>query len=100
MQKFSVDSAETAAGFLKSLSHPDRLKILCLLASCDEQPAVADIAAATGLKPSTLSQHLAKLRQEGIVTYRREHRTLYYRFSSQTAQDIINALKAEFCSHS
>lgn len=65
--------AGEAAGMLRALSHEARLRVLCELV--DGERTAGDLVARSGLSQSALSQHLAKLREEGLVTTRREFRS-------------------------
>lgn len=87
--------AEDVAGFLKGLASPQRLLILCCLA--DGEKHVGALIAATGIAQTSMSQHLAKLKGEGIVVARREHRTLYYRIDHPAALELMQTLYRHFC---
>ena len=89
--------AEQAAQFLKTLGNPVRLQILCLLAD-EKELSVGELVARLPLTQSALSQHLAKLRDEGLVAYRRESQTLYYFVRSENALKLLLILKEMFCS--
>ncbi|MDK4526314.1 metalloregulator ArsR/SmtB family transcription factor [Kingella kingae] len=89
--------AEQAAQFLKTLGNPVRLQILCLLAD-EKELNVGELVALLPLTQSALSQHLAKLRDEGLVAYRRESQTLYYFVRSENALKLLLILKEMFCS--
>lgn len=87
--------AEESANFLKGLANAHRLLILCELATGEK--CVSDIINATGIAQTSVSQHLLKLKTEKIVDYRREHRTLYYNITDETAMHIMQALYQKFC---
>lgn len=87
--------AGEAAGFLKSLANPNRLMILCLLSQ--GELCVSNIQAHLDISQTALSQHLARLREEGIVTYRRDHRTLYYSILSPHVAEIVTVLYNIYC---
>lgn len=89
------DKAGMVAGFLKGLASPHRLLILCELAQGEK--SVSDLIAATGLAQTSMSQHLSKLKDENIVSFRREHRTLYYFISHEAAKDVMQVLHSNFC---
>lgn len=89
------NNAERAAGFLKGIANPHRLLILCQLV--EGEKSVSELIEATGLAQTSMSQHLAKLRQEGIVTYRRDHRILYYTIQSDIVVKIMTVMYEEFC---
>lgn len=88
--------ASEAAGLLKLLANENRLLILCRLALKGEMP-VNDIAEAVGLSQSALSQHLAKMREEGLVATRREAQTVFYRIADQNAARLLMLLKDIYC---
>ena len=75
-------NAEQVAAILRALANERRLMILCKLVEWGEA-AVGSLVEAVGLSQSALSQHLAKMREEGIVTYRRESQTLWPHRRSQ-----------------
>jgi ArsR family transcriptional regulator, virulence genes transcriptional regulator len=88
--------ASEAADYLKLLANPHRLQILCHLADVKEA-SVTTLTQAVGLSQSALSQHLAKLRDDDLVTYRRESQTLFYRVSDTRALRLLQLLKDLFC---
>ncbi len=78
------------AGRLRLMSHPERLVMLCRL---DEgEASVTELVGLTGLSQSSVSQHLARLREEGAVTIRGEAQTRYYRLADPMVGAIIHAL--------
>lgn len=89
------DNAEKAAAFLGGLASPHRLKILCQLASGEK--SVTELIEETGIPQTSMSQHLNKLKDEEIVAFRREHRTLYYSISNQMALDVMAVLYDHYC---
>lgn len=89
------EKADHVSSFLKGLANPHRLMILCLLAEGEKN--VTDLINATGIAQTSMSQHLNKLKDEGIVSYRREHRTLYYSISHNAVHDVMNTLYNHFC---
>ena len=87
--------ATRAASFLRSLSHEHRLLVLCKLM---ERPHTAgELSTSLGLTPSNLSQHLAKLKAEGLIDCDRMGATLTYRISSTTLRPFMAELYALFC---
>lgn len=88
--------AGEAARLLRLLANEHRLLMLCHLAAEGEM-TVGALADAVGLSQSALSQHLAKLRQDGLVTYRRESQTLFYRLDDPKAARILAVLKELYC---
>jgi len=87
--------AGDAAGFLKNLANPNRLMILCLLSQ--GELCVSNIQSHLDISQTALSQHLARLREEGIVTYRRDHRTLYYSILNPHVAEIVGVLYDIYC---
>ena len=90
------ESAGQAAALLQAVGNPNRLLVLCLLIAQGEM-SVGALNEAVELSPSALSQHLAKMREEGLVTYRREAQTLYYRIDNPNVAKLIATLKDIFC---
>jgi ArsR family transcriptional regulator, virulence genes transcriptional regulator len=82
--------AGEAARLLKLLANDHRLIVLCRLS--DEEMSVSELAEHVNLSQSALSQHLAKLRAEGLVATRRDAQTIYYRLASANALKLVNAL--------
>ena len=91
-----AEQAAAAARMLKLLGNEYRLLILCFLAAHGEMK-VGDLVDAVGLSQSALSQHLALLREDGLVAYRRESQTLYYRVADPRAARILKLLKDIYC---
>lgn len=90
------ESADQAAALLQAVGNPKRLVILCLLIQQGEM-SVRALNEMVALSPSALSQHLARMRQEGLVSYRREAQTLYYRIEDPNVAKLIGTLKDIFC---
>jgi DNA-binding transcriptional ArsR family regulator len=88
--------AQEAARLLKLLANEKRLLILCFLAERGEMP-VGALIEALGLSQSALSQHLARLRCDQLVHFRRESQTLYYRLADPRAVRVLGVLKDIFC---
>lgn len=87
-------NANSMAARLKLMSHPERLLMLCRM---DEgEASVTELVALTGLSQSSVSQHLAMLRDEGAVTIRGEAQTRYYSLNDPLVRGIIHAL-CELC---
>lgn len=89
------EGAGRAAGLLRMLGNEKRLMVLCQLA--DGELPVGAIQRRIGLSQSALSQHLALLREEGVVATRRESQTIYYRIADRNALRIIETLAELFC---
>jgi DNA-binding transcriptional ArsR family regulator len=88
--------AATAARMLKLLGNKNRLLILCSLIVRGEIKA-GDLVKEIGLSQSALSQHLALLRADGLIAFRRESQTLYYRVADPRAGQMLNLLKELYC---
>lgn len=89
------EAADRASRMMKTLGHPGRLMILCNLA--EGERSVGDLADHLGMSQSSLSQHLMRMRSEGLVEARRESQTVYYGLASGEAQEVISALYKIFC---
>ena len=87
--------SEEAARLLKSLASPVRLRILCLLVE-GERP-VGGLASQLGLREALVSQHLMRLRLEGVVTFRRHGTSMIYSLASEPAAAVLKTLYAYFC---
>ena len=83
--------AGEAAQLLKALANEKRLQILCLLTAGER--SVGDINALLDLSQSALSQHLAVLRNEGLVTTRRDAQTIYYSCAAESVLKVLDTLK-------
>ena len=88
--------AAEAAALLKLLANENRLLILCRLALAREL-SVNELAAAVGLSQSALSQHLAKMREDGLLATRREAQTVFYRIADPNAARLLALLKNICC---
>ncbi len=88
-------SAAAAAKLLRALANERRLMILCQLT--EGERAVGDIQSHVDLSQSALSQHLAVLRQEGVVATRREGQTIWYRISDPASIKVMATLAEIFC---
>ncbi len=90
-----AQSAGRASRLMKTLGHKDRLMILCHLA--DGEKSVGQIAGLLELSQSPLSQHLSRMRKEGLVTTRRDAQTIYYSLKSGETAKIVEVLFELFC---
>jgi ArsR family transcriptional regulator len=90
------DNAAEAAQVLKLLANERRLLILCRLV-IDGEMSVRPLADAVGLSPSALSQHLARMRGEGLLATRREGQTIFYRIGDPDISRILKLLKEIYC---
>ncbi|MFC0224968.1 ArsR/SmtB family transcription factor [Serratia aquatilis] len=89
-------SATSASTLLKAMSNPRRLLILCMLVDSPGTHA-GELAAATGLSPSATSQHLAKMRDEGLIECTRDGQRINYFIKNTAVQEIISTLKNIYC---
>ena len=89
------DNAAEAAGLLRALSNENRLMLLCLL--FEGERSVGELNRSLPLSQSALSQHLAVLREEGLVKTRREGQSIHYGLASKPAQRVIETLHALYC---
>ena len=90
-----ADNAKRASEFLKALAHESRLMILCILA--EGEKSVSQLEDHLGLRQPTVSQQLARLRGDGLVTTRRDGKTIYYSVASDEARTIVGAVYDVFC---
>jgi ArsR family transcriptional regulator len=95
MAGFAANASEATA-MLKALANEKRLMILCKLLEHGEMGVMA-LSAEVGLSQSALSQHLARMREEKMVDFRREAQSLFYRVSDPRVKDILATLKTIFC---
>lgn len=86
---------ETAARALKAISHPLRLKILCVIG--DQEACVQEIVDAVGTSQSNISQHLAILRDKGVLLTRKDANRVYYRVGDQRTLQLIVLMREVFC---
>jgi len=87
--------SHSAGALLKALGNPHRLLILCVLA--DGERSVGELNELVALSQSALSQHLAVLREERLVTTRREAQTIFYRLAEGPAMKVIQVLHDHYC---
>jgi DNA-binding transcriptional ArsR family regulator len=90
-----VGNAKRASDFLKALAHESRLMILCFLA--DGEKSVGELKELLNLRQPTVSQQLARLRADGLVSTRRDGKTIYYNLASAEARVVIGAIYEVFC---
>jgi DNA-binding transcriptional ArsR family regulator len=95
LKKLAKQAGE-AAQLLKLLGHEKRLLVLCFLAARGEM-TVGELVGVAKLSQSALSQHLAKLRADGLVEFRRASQTLYYRVVDARALRVLHLLKEIYC---
>lgn len=89
------EDIERAARSLKAMSHPLRLKILCTLG--DQEISVQDIVESVGTSQSNISQHLAILRDKGILSSRKDANRVYYRVGDARTLQLIRMMREVFC---
>ncbi len=90
------NKASEVATLLKAIGNEKRLIILCQLAD-REEVSVGALAQTVGLGQSALSQHLAKMRDEGIVTTRRQGQTIWYRIADARVKELMAILYQLYC---
>ena len=90
-----VGNAKRASEFLKALAHENRLMILCILA--EGEKSVSELEDLLSLRQPTVSQQLARLRADGLVSTRRDGKIIYYSLASDEARTIIGAIYDVFC---
>lgn len=88
-------AADAAEQMLKALANRHRLMILCQLS--EGERSVGELAAFLDLRDSTVSQHLALLRKDGLVATRRDGQTIWYRLASDPAARMIETLYRTYC---
>jgi ArsR family transcriptional regulator, virulence genes transcriptional regulator len=88
--------ASEASRLLKAMSNECRLLILCFLAEAGEL-SVGELTARVGLSQSALSQHLARLRDEGLVATRKDAQSVFYRICDPRAEQVLGFLHQIYC---
>ena len=88
-------AAREASALLKAMSNERRLLILCHLSRGER--SVGELCQLVDISQSALSQHLAKLRADGLVTTRREAQTIYYSLCGEAVQRILDSLYSLYC---
>lgn len=87
---------ERAAEAIKAIAHPLRLKILCLLG--EQEIPVQDIVEQCGTSQSNISQHLAILRDKGVLSTRKEANFVFYRINDPRTLKLVSLMREVFCS--
>lgn len=95
IKRLAQQSAEAAA-VLRALANEQRLLILCHLAA-EEELSVSALQRRMALSQSALSQHLARLREEGLVTFRRDAQALFYRIADERVSRLLGLLHELYC---
>ncbi|NBW50833.1 MAG: ArsR family transcriptional regulator [Betaproteobacteria bacterium] len=88
-------SADAACRLMKVMSNPDRLLLLCQLSQGEKR--VGELEELVGIAQPTLSQQLSVLREEGLVTTRREGKSIYYGIDSPQAMAVMGVLYNQYC---
>jgi ArsR family transcriptional regulator len=86
---------QRAATAIKAIAHPLRLKILCLLG--DQEVPVQDIVECCGTSQSNISQHLAILRDKGVLSTRKEANFVFYRINDPRTLKLVGLMREVFC---
>ena len=89
------EDIDRASRSLKAMSHPLRLKILCTLG--DQEISVQDIVEHVGTSQSNISQHLAILRDKGILDSRKDANRVYYKVGDSRTLKLIDMMRDVFC---
>jgi DNA-binding transcriptional ArsR family regulator len=90
-----MGKARKASDFLKALSHENRLMLLCLMA--EKERSVGELETILNLRQPTVSQQLARLRLDGMVTTRRDGKVIYYSLASEDVRRVIAVIYDIFC---
>ena len=93
--KDMIPAAESAAELMRSLSHPQRLLVLCALV--EGEKSVAGLREQLGIDQVPMSQQLMRLRADGLVEARRDGTTVFYRITRPEVLAIVGAMHATFC---
>jgi len=89
------EQIDQAARAIKAMAHPLRLKILCVLGN--DEVSVQDIVEAVGTSQSNISQHLAILREKGVLKARKDANRVYYSVGDQRTLTLIGMMREVFC---
>jgi len=89
------DHIEQASRALKAMAHPLRLKILCVLGN--REVSVQEIVDCVGTSQSNISQHLAILREKGVLRTRKDANRVYYRVGDERTLTLIGMMREVFC---
>jgi len=96
MKPMRIDAAaDEAAAFLRAMGHPARLRIVCALVN--HERAASPLAAVAGIRAPALSQHAAILEADGLISRRRDGRTILYRLAAPRAKKLATLLQQIFC---
>jgi ArsR family transcriptional regulator len=89
------EDIQQAAQAIKAIAHPLRLKILCVLG--DQEISVQDIVEQVGTSQSNISQHLAILRDKGVLSTRKDANRVFYRIDDLRTLKLIGMMREVFC---
>ncbi|GAB1623886.1 metalloregulator ArsR/SmtB family transcription factor [Agarivorans sp. B2Z047] len=97
MQSHEVlhEQASVVSDYLKTIAHPDRLVVLCLL--CDGEMSVGELLAHSNKSQSAFSQHLKVLREQGLVAVRKQAQTVFYSLADTRVKSLLASLQQQFC---
>ncbi|HEY0665497.1 MAG TPA: metalloregulator ArsR/SmtB family transcription factor [Gallionella sp.] len=90
------EDIQLAAQAMKAIAHPLRLKILCVLG--DQEVSVQDIVESVGTSQSNISQHLAILRDKGVLATRKDANRVFYRVEDLRTLKLVGMMRDVFCS--
>ncbi|MFK8011814.1 MAG: ArsR/SmtB family transcription factor [Marinicellaceae bacterium] len=93
--EYMQQRAEEVASLMKCFANPSRIMIFCQLSQGEKN--VTSLIEATGLPQTSVSQHLKKLKKEGLIEYRRDHRELFYSICSKDVMKIMDSLFDIYC---
>jgi DNA-binding transcriptional ArsR family regulator len=91
-----LTAADEACGLLKALANRHRLMVVCQL--IEKERSVGELAGLLNIRDSTVSQHLALLRKDGLVRARRDGQTIWYSIGSDPASELVRTLYRVYCS--
>ena len=91
------EAADRASALMKTLGHKARLMVLCQLVNGEK--SVGELADLLGMSQSPLSQHLARMRGEGLVATRRESQTIFYSLKDEDVAKVIGCLYEVYCAN-
>ena len=89
------EDIQQASQAIKAIAHPLRLKILCVLG--DQEISVQDIVEQVGTSQSNISQHLAILRDKGVLSTRKEANRVFYRIGDLRTLKLVSLMREVFC---
>ncbi len=89
------ENAQEACSLLKTLSNTSRLLVLCALVT--REHTVGELEELTGLSQSAISQHLARLREEGVVATRRDAQRIFYSLTNAEVAAVLETLHGLYC---